>query len=116
MEYFSKDDKVFNNGRRNADGVDFSIACHVLGISEAEEIKDKLLEISETMRHLESTGFASWIEARKKIETVSNYLGEWGPAGHEKQALTYCIRSEAWYDEKLKMFELKRKEKDEQTA
>lgn len=92
LEALQLDDKFMKSGRRNDDGVDFSIACHILGL-------DPMDMLESTMLSKLKPGGRSWIEAKNVIHRINPYLSKWGPAGMEWKAIFSLQRPYSFYKE-----------------
>lgn len=73
----------FNEGSRNNDCVNWSIACHVIGLDPIDEF---YVESGELFSHAVNDSYV-----REKFDTISGYLDEWGPKGQEEEALEYIM-------------------------
>lgn len=71
-------------GRRNDDAVDFSIACHVIGL-------DPLSEFQQWATENNLAAYKIGL-CEEHFERIAPYLIKWGPKDHEDDALDYLIR------------------------
>lgn len=82
------DDTFADDGHRNDDAVNACIALHVMGYDAESWLERFCAEQGANHERWFQSDLDKFME---HVERVAPYLNDWGPAGHESQALKYAL-------------------------
>lgn len=112
-DYLSNDDEFADDGRRNDDAVDFSLACFVLELdpkTEAKKILDKFKEHPmsidrygyKIVSNAKEEGIRRFILFEEHLERVEPYLDTWA---YDHRGIDYYLtRSYTFTEEELNKY------------